>query len=107
MDPSNGWETYAPTFIHEARQARVGIRVVTDWVNQLPAGSSLLDLGCGPGTSRSDPLHAAGIVFALDASPTLAHAYQQRFPTAHVVCEAAETSTLFGRQFDGVLAVKA
>lgn len=103
-DPSNGWEAVAPIFIRGGRQSRVGVGVVTDWVNQLPTGSRLLDLGCGPGVPRSEPLHARGEVFALDASPSLAQAYLERFPAAHVACEAAEGSALFGRPFDGVLA---
>jgi SAM-dependent methyltransferase len=103
-DPSNGWEAVAPAFIWEGRQSRVGVAVVTDWVNQLPLGSALLDLGCGPGVPRSEPLHARGVVYAIDASPSLARSYQERFPAAHVACEPAETSALFRRQFDGVLA---
>ena len=104
VDRSNGWEAVAPVFIREGRHARVGVGVVTDWVNQLPAGCTVLDLGCGPGMPRSEPLHARGAVYALDASPSLAQAYQERFPAAPVVCEPAEGSVLFGRQFDGVLA---
>jgi cyclopropane fatty-acyl-phospholipid synthase-like methyltransferase len=103
-DPSNGWEAVASAFIREGRHSRVGVAVVTDWVSQLPAGNTLLDLGCGPGGLRSEALHARGVVYAIDASPSLARAYQERFPAAQVACEAAETSTLFGRTFDGVLA---
>jgi SAM-dependent methyltransferase len=103
-DPSNGWEAIASIFVREGRHSRVGVAVVSDWVNQLPAGSTLLDLGCGPGVPRSEPLHGRGVVYAIDASPSLARAYQERFPAAHVACESAETSTLFGRPFDGVLA---
>lgn len=103
-DASNGWEGVAPDFIREGRHSRIGVAVVTDWVMQLPSGCSLLDLGCGPGVPRSEPLHARGVVFAVDASASLAHAYQERFPTAHVACEAAEESALFERQFGGVLA---
>lgn len=101
---SNGWEAVAADFIRDGRRSRVGVAVVADWVMQLPTGCSVLDLGCGPGVPRSEPLHARGVVFAVDASPSLAHAYQERFPSAHVACEAAETSALFERQFDGVLA---
>jgi SAM-dependent methyltransferase len=103
-DRSNGWEAVAPTFIREGRQSRVGVAVVTDWARQLPPGSDLLDLGCGPGVPRSEPLNARGVVYAIDASPSLARAYQERFPAAHVACESVEGSALFGRQFDGVLA---
>ena len=103
-DSSNGWEAVAPTFIREGRWSHVGEQVVANWVTQLSPGSTLLDLGCGPGVPRSEPLHARGSVFAIDAAPSLAQAYRERFPEAHVSCEAAEGSSLFGRKFDGVLA---
>lgn len=103
-DPSNGWDAVAPVFIRQARTSSIGVGVVTDWVGRLPAGCTVLDLGCGPGGPRSAPLHARGEVFAIDAAPSLARAYQQRFPAARVACEAAETSRLFERSFDGVLA---
>jgi SAM-dependent methyltransferase len=77
---------------------------VTEWVNRVPAGGALLDLGCGPGGPRSEPLHARGSVFAIDASQSLARAYQERFPAAKVVCEPAEASALFDRHFNGILA---
>lgn len=102
-DPSNGWEKGAATFIKESRLSRVGVAQVEAWTQQLARGSTVLDLGCGPGVPRSDPLHARCIVYAIDAAPTLARAYQERFPTARVACEAAEASPLFGRHFDGVL----
>lgn len=103
-DASNGWEAVAPDFIREGRHSRIGVAIVTDWVMQLPTGCSVLDLACGPGVPRSEPLHARGEVFAVDASPSLAAAYRERFPSAQVACEAAEESALFERQFDGVLA---
>lgn len=103
-DLSNGWDAVAADFIRERRHSTVGLEVVTTWVSQLPAGCSLLELGCGPGVRRSEPLHSRGKVFAVEPSPSMAKAYQERFPQAQVSCEAAESSTLFGRQFDGVLA---
>lgn len=103
-DPSNGWEAVAPHFIREGRRSSVGVAVVTAWTRELPHGSVLLDLGCGPGVPRSAPLHERGDVYAIDASPSLARAYQERFPAAQMACEAAESSVLFGQRFDGVLA---
>lgn len=104
MDPSNGWEAIAPAFIRDAAHSRVGVAIVAGWVQQLPRGCDILDLGCGPGGPRSEPLHARGTVYALDASPSLAQAYATRFPTARVACEPAELTPLFERTFDGILA---
>jgi SAM-dependent methyltransferase len=103
-DASNGWEAIAADFIHLGRASLIGVKVVAGWADRLPRGSAVLDLGCGPGGPRSAPLHTRGAVWAIDASPSLLRAYQERFPAAQVACEPAEASALFGRRFDGVLA---
>jgi cyclopropane fatty-acyl-phospholipid synthase-like methyltransferase len=99
-DRSNGWEAVADVFVDSS----VGVATIQAWTRYLPAGGAVLDLGCGPGGLRSEALVRAGLaVYAVDAAPSLARAYQRRFPSAQVVCEAAEDSAFFGRQFDGVL----
>jgi 2-polyprenyl-3-methyl-5-hydroxy-6-metoxy-1,4-benzoquinol methylase len=103
-DRSNGWEGVAGDFIAQARRATIGVEVVRDWAGRFGPGSRLLDLGCGPGGPRSEPLHARSIVHAIDASPTLLRAYQEYFPATLTRCEPAESSDLFGQRFDGVLA---
>jgi SAM-dependent methyltransferase len=101
-DPSNGWEAVAPTSL---RHSTVGLEIIQAWANQFPRGASILDIGCGPGGPRSEVLINSGFaVYAVDAAPTMASNYQRYFPTAHVTCEPAEASSLFGRIFDGVLA---
>jgi SAM-dependent methyltransferase len=100
-DRSNGWNA---TPIAELRNSQVGIDTIQAWANTLPAGTSILDLGCGPGTPRSKVLIDAGFeVYAVDAAPIMAAAYQDYFPAARVVCEPAEESNYFGRTFDAVM----
>jgi SAM-dependent methyltransferase len=54
----------------------------------------------------SQVLMEAGVaLYAVDSSPTLLRAFRQRFPAAEAECGAAEASTFFDRQFDGVVAV--
>ena len=104
-DPSNGWEAIAPSFIRYISDSTVGLETIEAWANVFSPGASILDLGCGPGTPRSKALFEAGLeVYAVDAAPTLANAYQRRFPKARVVCEPVEESSFFGHMFDGVLA---
>lgn len=103
-DPSHGYDAAAEAFI-EARSA-VGRDVVTAWARELPPGGSVLDVGCGHGVPVTEALVEAGLsVWALDASPRLAAACQARFPTVAVACEPVETSAVFDRTFDGVVAV--
>src|SRR5688572_21590433 len=104
-DRSNGWDAIAHEFIKHARESTVGVSAIRAWSSSLPRGTAILDLGCGPGTPRSDVLSQQGLeLHGVDASPTMAAAYGDRFPDAHVVCEAVEESDFFGRCFDAALA---
>lgn len=105
-DTSNGWEAVAGQLIAHRAQSRIGVDVVRTWAKHLPRGASILDLGCGSGVPISEALMNDGFaVYGIDASPTLTAAFAERFRHASVACEPAETSNMFGRTFDGILAV--
>ena len=105
-DPSNGWEAVAGKLIAHRNTSRIGVSVVRAWARHLRDGASILDVGCGSGVPISEALVNAGfVVDGIDASPTLVAAFKARFPNASVACEAAETSRLFGKTYDGILAV--
>ncbi len=104
QDRSHGWEAQAQAFI-EAR-SDAGAATVRRWAGRLPAGGSVVDIGCGSGTPISEALMAEGLrVCGIDASPALVAEFRRRFPGAEAVCEPAETSDLFGRTFDGAVSV--
>lgn len=104
VDRSNGWEGVAGRLI--AERSRIGAETVRTWCRELPAGATVLDLGCGAGVPVSGTLIDEGCrVYAIDASPTLVEAFRRRFPEAPVACESAEESDFFGRSFDGVVAI--
>ena len=89
-----------------AARSDTGAEVIRHWAEQLPPGTAVVDIGCGFGEPVTRTLIEAGLaVSGVDASPTLVAEYRRRFPDCPVVCEAAETSDLFGQQFDGALAV--
>lgn len=103
-DLSHGWEAVAGRFI--ALRSQIGAGIVRDWSKALPAGGSVLDLGCGFGEPVSAVLLANGFrVSAIEPSPTLAGEYRRRFPQARLACEPVETSPLFGEAFDGAVAI--
>ena len=105
VDRSNGWESIARDFIEYARRSTIGASTIREWSNGLPRGIAILDVGCGPGAPRSEVLADEGfMLYGIEASPTIAAAYQKRFPAAKIACEAVEDSAFFGRTFDAALA---
>jgi len=88
------------------RSSVTGVATVQNWMRQLPKTGTVLDVGAGSGVPLTAALIKGGFtVFAIDASPKMAAAFQQRFPDVEIACEAAEQSQFFGRSFDGILAV--
>jgi SAM-dependent methyltransferase len=107
VDRSNGYEHIAAEFLAGRGRAHNGIgsSTVRAWARALPPGSTVLDVGCGSGVPIAQVLRDEGLsVYAVEASPTLAAAFRRRFPHVPIVCEAAEDSTFFNRQFDAVIA---
>ena len=106
-DKSNGYEEIASIFIPGRGRNRsgVGASVVAEWSQLLPAGATILDLGCGTGIPISLTLIERGFsIYGVDASASMTAEFQGNFPTAPVQCAAVEDSDFFGRTFDGVVA---
>jgi 2-polyprenyl-3-methyl-5-hydroxy-6-metoxy-1,4-benzoquinol methylase len=104
-DSSNGWEAIASEFL-SYRNSDIGAATVANWSKSFDSGQAILDIGCGYGGSYTQYFIDKGIkVYGIDASITLIHEYQKRFPDVSTSCEAAEVSSYFDRKFDGVLAV--
>ncbi len=104
-DISGGWNAVAAEFIAR-RSSSIGVATVRNWAASIPAGGSILDLGCGHGIPISVTLVEEGFrVYGIEASPDLVLEFRRRVPGAQVRCEAAETSTFFDRRFDAVIAI--
>jgi SAM-dependent methyltransferase len=109
-DGSNGYEAVAGIYI-AGRGTRahvgdsIGAAVVKGWAATFPAGAAVLDLGSGPGEPSTRILRDAGLTtWAVEASPTMATAFRERFPDAPIDHNTVEASDFFNRTFDGVLA---
>lgn len=103
-DPSNGYEAAAAAFLRA--RSGIGLALVQRWAGELPRGGAVLDAGAGAGVPLAAALLEAGLrVYAVDASPTLAAAFRERFPQAEIACEPVEQSRFFKRSFEGVLAI--
>ncbi|MGV7208039.1 class I SAM-dependent methyltransferase [Oxalobacteraceae bacterium A2-2] len=103
-DPSAGWESVAADFM--AARSSIGAGVVRRWAACVRPGGEVVDIGCGSGVPVAVALVEQGLkVAGIDASPTLLSAFRARFPGAPAACEAAQDSALFGRKFDGAVAI--
>ncbi|HXY10974.1 MAG TPA: class I SAM-dependent methyltransferase [Terriglobales bacterium] len=81
------------------------MKEVRKWARTLPRGSSVIDLGCGPGFPITAVLVEEGLhVFGVDAAPSFVAAFQGNLPGTPITCEAVQESRLFDRTFDAVLA---
>ena len=77
---------------------------VRKWSRKLLPGSSVIDLGCGPGFPITVLLIEEGLqVFGIDAAPSFVAAFRRNLPGTPIVCESVLESNFFGRTFDAVL----
>jgi 2-polyprenyl-3-methyl-5-hydroxy-6-metoxy-1,4-benzoquinol methylase len=108
MDRSNGYEAVSEEFLARrgsGRSTGIGVKEVRKWARTLPHGSSVIDLGCGPGFPITAVLVDEGLhVFGVDAAPSFVAAFQRNLPSTPITCEAVQESRLFDRTFDAVLA---
>ena len=101
----HGYEAASEAFIASRTHSTIGVATTADWASQLPAGGRVLDLGCGPGVPITRILVDAGLaVHALDASPSMAAAFRERYPDIPLECASALHSSFFNLSFDGILA---
>jgi len=111
MDLSNGYESVSAEFVARRGNSRtrsnaIGVREVRNWAKMLSRGSSVIDVGCGPGLPITVVLFEEGLqVFGVDAAPSFVSAFQRNLPGTPVVCESALESSFFDRTFDAVLSV--
>jgi SAM-dependent methyltransferase len=74
------------------------------FIDRLPAGARVLDLGCGSGRPVAEHLRQRGFqVTGVDASPTMISLCQSRLPDQEWIVADMRLLSL-GRSFDGILA---
>jgi SAM-dependent methyltransferase len=111
MDRSSGYEAVSEEFLarrgsSSTRSTGIGVKEVRKWARTLPRGSTVIDLGCGPGFPITVVLVEEGLdVFGVDGAPSFVAAFQRTLPGTPVLCEAVQDSRFFDRTFDAVLAI--
>jgi SAM-dependent methyltransferase len=104
-DHSAGWEAVSDQFM--AIRSQVGAVLVRSWAkDRLPRAAAILDIGCGSGVPIAQSLVNDGFsVWGVDASPSLISAYRLNLPDMPAVCEPAQDSSFFDRNFVGVVSI--
>ena len=104
-DHSAGWEAVSDQFM--AIRSQIGAALVRSWAkDRLPRSAAILDVGCGSGVPIAQSLVNDGFsVWGVDASPSLISAYRLNFPDMPAVCEPAQDSSFFERNFVGVVSI--
>ncbi len=111
LDLSNGYESISAEWLarrgnSKARSSAIGVKEVRKWAKTLPRGSSVIDMGCGPGFPITVVLVEEGLqVFGVDAAPSFVAAFQHNLPGIPIVCESVMESAFFNRTFEAVLSV--
>ena len=105
MDRSNGYEAVSEEFLvrrgSSIRSTGIGVKKVRKWARTLPRGSSVIDLGCGPGFPITAVLVDEGLhVFGVDAAPSFVAAFKRNLPGIPILCEAVQESGFFDRTFN-------
>ena len=84
----------------------IGVKEVRRWARRLPRGSTVLDLGCGPGFPITAVLVEEGLqVFGVDAAPSLVAAFQRNLPGTPIVCQSVLATRFFDRTFNAVVSI--
>lgn len=105
MDHSAGWEAVSDQFV--AIRSQIGAALVRSWAkDRLPRSAAILDIGCGSGVPIAQSLVNDGFsVWGVDASPSLISAYRANLPDMPAICEPAQDSSFFDRDFVGVVSI--
>jgi SAM-dependent methyltransferase len=103
-DLSNGYDDDSAGFI-AGRSPTIGVSIVRSWARSFPAGTRVLEIGCGDGNPITRTLIHEGLnVHAVDASPKMVSAFRKNFPGTPVICEAAEHLHDLDQRFDAAIA---
>jgi len=87
------------------RRGPGGVPELDSLIALLPAGASVLDVGCGNGVPLTRRLLDAGFsVAGVDSSPRMLERFQINCPGTPFVCATIQSADLDGRMFDAVIA---
>jgi SAM-dependent methyltransferase len=111
VDLSSGYESISAEWLARRGNGRtrsdaIGVKEVRKWAKTLLRGSTVIDLGCGPGFPNTVVLVEEGLqAFGVEAAPSFVAAFRHNLPDTPVVCESVLESRFFDQTFDAVLSI--
>lgn len=88
----------------EIRSREIGLPEIDAFLETLPPGSRILDLGCGTGVPITERLVQRGFeVYAIDGSARMVESVRARFPMMPVEFARLQDSAFFNTTFDAVI----
>ena len=105
-DSIQAYEHHADTFLQRRDVSNVGVNIASRWANALNHGSDVIEIACGGGLPVTKILIDAGLnVWAIDSSPSLVSAFQERFPNTPIECNSVLASNYFQRKYDAAISI--
>jgi cyclopropane fatty-acyl-phospholipid synthase-like methyltransferase len=89
----------------ETRGQTIGVAEVGNFLAPLPAGSAVLDAGCGTGLPIAGLMIERGLkVCAIDSSARMIASFRKNFPDVKTECARLQESNMFDRSFNAIVA---
>ena len=97
-----GYNAIANRYLAERTRDSADVRLLTDFMERLPAGANVLDAGCGAGIPISQMLSEHCQVTCVDFSEAQIELAKKNVPNATFLCEDMTSLDFPDNSFDGI-----
>ena len=98
----DGYNAIAKRYLAERTRESVDVRLLDDFIEQLPANANILDAGCGAGVPVGQILSERFKVTGVDFSEAQIELARKNVPNATFLCEDMTKLNFPDNNFDGI-----